>query len=79
MRLLIASIIVLAEVFGCNKQTTSHICKWDLCPFKGQESFTRGCGLCDQGTDCWALDSLHVVYPVLEYDELETVLFPLKH
>ena len=52
-----------------------HSCSYDLCPFKDITRFEKGCGNCDQGTDCWALDSLHIEFPYMEYDELEQELF----
>lgn len=74
--------LALALCFaGCRKEA-GHTCKFDLCPYKGYQSFP---GVIytgettihpeDEGSDSWALDRLHFDYPNASYDELEEKLF----
>jgi hypothetical protein len=55
--------------------TTPHTCSYSLCPFKNQAFFFAGCGNCDEGSDCYILDSLHFAMPDKDYDELDSLLF----
>lgn len=75
MKLPAILILVVITLASCSKVNTGHACRWKTCPFKGDVVFTSGCGYCEQGTDCWILDSLHFVSPSLEYDQLEYKLF----
>lgn len=77
-------ILIIAVVIGCTgcfiagygagRESVKHGCKYDLCPFKTQYAFVSGCGACEAGSDCWKLDSLHMVYPDAEYDEIEQLI-----
>lgn len=70
--------ICFADNFGDNpdnKKLSTHECKYSLCPFKGKVRFVSGCGNCDSGSDCWALDSIHFTNPALDYDSCENLLF----
>lgn len=62
-------IIILLSYF-----ITFHECSYEHCPFKEQIIFTEGCGNCEEDSDCWRLDSLHMEYPYEEYDQLEEKL-----
>lgn len=67
-------LFILLVICSCNKQNP-HTCPFNGCPFKEEITFTHGCGYCDQGSDCWALDSLHFEFPFASYDDLEDKLF----
>lgn len=64
--------------------TTGHVCKWELCPYKGvvrfdwHEAITEYTG-CEVGTDCYCIDWLHFEYPTYEYDQLDSLLFTPKY
>jgi len=51
-----------------------HICPYKNCTMKDQIVF-HGCSVCEEGTDCYALDAVHWDYPTLTYDECEEILF----
>ena len=59
-----------------------HACKYDLCPFKGvgnhpgewSKAVTDYTG-CEDGTDCYYIEILHLEYPDENYDQLEDRLF----
>lgn len=55
--------------------THTHQCNYKLCPFKGETTFTHGCGNCDEGSDCWCLDSIHFANPSWNYDQCDSSLF----
>lgn len=56
-------------------QNKSHTCIYEYCPYKGDKTFTHGCGSCLPGTDCYRLDSVHFVYPTWDYDKCDSLLF----
>jgi len=56
-----------------------HTCKWRECPYKGvckagaDSSVTRYTG--QRYTDGWCIDMLHIEYPDLNNDQLDSILF----
>ena len=67
-------------LYACSKEKIGHECRWEHCPYKGVkpgqyekavEKYTE----CDEGTDCYYIDILHLEYPTDEYDQLEEKLF----
>lgn len=52
-----------------------HQCSYPLCPFKGDIQFTALHSDCEEGTDCYYLDSLHFAYPDKDYDYIDSLLF----
>lgn len=67
--------IIISDKENTRTQPKKHHCSYRLCPFNNDTSFTHGCGLCDPGSDCYALDSLHFVYPDKDYEYLDSILF----
>lgn len=77
--LIVCSFIVISDKVNEGNQPKKHHCSYRFCPFKGDTVFTHGCGYCDPGSDCYALDSLHFVYPDKDYDCIDSLLFtPVK-
>lgn len=79
--LFITGLIVLA-FSSCTKYNTGHSCPFKLCPYKGLTRFEgvieTGGTKVDQslnGSDVYKIDSLHFIYPLYSYDELESILF----
>lgn len=52
-----------------------HWCEYKLCPYKGMDRAQFVPVDSEPGSDCAALDSLHLVYPKASYDELDSILF----
>lgn len=72
------------------KQLTniSHVCKWELCPYKNITPLNWNSAVVDyvedEGTDAWCIDMLHLEFPNDEYEQLEDKLFnwggePITH
>lgn len=58
-----------------------HACKWPQCPYHG----IRPCDyrkiveyVGSEGTDAYYIDSLHLVYPTYEYEQLDSMLFAIQ-
>jgi hypothetical protein len=56
----------------------NHICRWELCPYKGIE---RGQAVTavttyamEACTDAYHIDMLHIQYPTLDADQLDSLL-----
>lgn len=66
------------------KPEIGHTCKWELCPYKGVKEADRKTAVltyteCLEGSDGYCIDMLHLEYPTLEYDQLDSLLFtPIK-
>lgn len=71
--------ILFIFLFSCTKMDIGHTCKWWSCPYKGitLQQYPQKAED-DQGTDAYILDSLHIVYPKDEYEELEDKLFKIN-
>lgn len=57
-----------------------HSCRWDKCPYKGVTASNSKDAImwytnAAPGTDAFAVDSLHIVNPSLDYDQIDSVLF----
>lgn len=78
--LLMSAVVIVASCSKLNTivdmpATTGHHCPYTNCPFEqGQLTFDKGCGECEQGEDCWKLDSIHFVHPLLDYDDCDDLL-----
>jgi hypothetical protein len=63
---------------------TGHTCKWKLCPYEGifpaqYKQAVIDYSECEEGSDCFCIDMLHLQYPAAEYDQLDSMLFtPIK-
>lgn len=76
-------ILFALVAIGCMSCTKSqaHDCPFDLCPYKGYESFP---GVIDSGhtdidhtqdgTENYLLNELHFLYPYASYDDLESLI-----
>lgn len=57
-----------------------HICKWENCPYLGippglfEQAVKKYSG-CEEGSDCYYIDVLHLEFPAEDYDQLQTRLF----
>ncbi len=73
-RLLLAGFIllILLKVLSCSKPDTGHSCRWKLCPYKGMTEYKHEHADCTN--DCIKLDSLHLINPSYEYDQLDSLL-----
>lgn len=64
----------------CLLETPGHHCRWALCPYKNvmpsdqREAVIEYTG-CEEGTDSYCIDMLHLQYPDKDYDQLEEILF----
>lgn len=77
--LLIAGACALALYTACNS-SNKHVCRWSLCPYKGAtpdqwhrvvSNYTG----CEEGTDGYLIDILHLERPTLDADQLDSLLF----
>ena len=91
---LIFSIIAFCVIgeYACHKSientetapAAKHACKWELCPYKGitpnqWNQAVRDYTQCEEATDAYLIDILHLEYPMAEYEELDSMLFsPMK-
>lgn len=74
--------LLIALLSSCQKDYTytEHSCRWSLCPYKGvtpehySEAVSEYSG-CNEGSDCYYIDILHLEYPNEDYDQLEDRLF----
>lgn len=67
-------IFLLLDITREQRSISGHYCTYKHCPFKGQNTFTQGCGECPPYSDCWKLDSIHFKYPALSYDGCDSLL-----
>lgn len=57
---------------------TGHACRWINCPYKGvtaanaREAIIQETG--SDSTDSYGIDSMHLVYPALDYDQLDALI-----
>lgn len=67
----------LCWVFSsCNKPSIEHSCKWSLCPYKGITLSEYSIyAEYEPGSDAYKIDSLHLIYPSFDYDQLDSILF----
>lgn len=79
---LIGFIILIAALCSCEKVTNDnqHSCKWELCPYEGITKAEYNQAVidyseCEEGSDCFNIDILHLKYPSAEYDQLDSMLF----
>jgi hypothetical protein len=70
--LLVISLVF--AVIGAEK----HTCRWDLCPYKGvtksQASKVVATYAGEMCTDAYYIDMLHISYPTLDADQLDSLL-----
>jgi len=52
----------------------SHSCQWELCPYKGQVNYVHDQEECQEESDCYQIDKLHMEHPELDYDQLDDML-----
>jgi hypothetical protein len=56
-----------------------HQCRWDLCPYKGVIMKDATNAVSDYTgeacTDAYYIDMLHIQYPTLDADQLDSLLF----
>lgn len=61
---------------------TAHKCRWDLCPYKGitldKASKVVANYVGSSGVDAYYIDMLHIQYPTLDADQLDSLL-TIKH
>lgn len=58
----------------------NHKCRFALCPYTGitpafWKEAVRNYSGCEEGSDCYEVDMLHLEFPDKSYDELEDMLF----
>ena len=68
----ITAIIFIGALFLVKPK--AHECTFIGCPMVGQTE-PKGCGICEPGSDCYAIDMIHFDYPEWTYDQCETYLF----
>lgn len=57
-----------------------HECPFEHCPYKGVpeadwKEAVNEYSECEEGTDCYIVDILHLQYPKCDYDVLEVMIF----
>lgn len=57
-----------------------HTCRWDKCPYKGVAASNSKDAImwytnAASGSDAFKVDSLHMVNPSLDYDQIDSTLF----
>lgn len=76
---LVLASIALALYTACNS-SNEHVCRWPLCPYKGvtpdqwHKVVSNYTG-CEEGTDGYLIDILHLERPALDADQLDSLLF----
>ncbi len=70
-------LFIISIVFGLTG-TNKHTCRWELCPYKGiiqakvETAVATYTGqMC---TDAYYIDMLHIKYPTLDADQLDSLL-----
>jgi hypothetical protein len=62
----------------CHIHSKAHACRWDLCPYKGvtlmQSKKAVSAYTGETGTDAYRIDMLHIKYPALDADQLDSLL-----
>lgn len=76
-------VFLIADNYSPVPPQAEHKCRWDECPYKGIlpkqfDEAVRKYSECEEGTDCYIIDILHLQNPTLEYEELEKMLFDIK-
>lgn len=63
----------------------AHSCRWDACPYKGVQPWPGEWNEavydytdCEEGTDCYYIDMLHLQFPDEDYDQLEDRLWQIE-
>lgn len=68
--------------FSCKsekKKENVHSCKWEECPYIGITANDYQLRAeCENGSDCYYFDSLHLEYPGESYDQLENRMLESK-
>ena len=58
--------LIFLFIFSCKQP---HICKYELCPFKGQTKFNGNVHCCEADSECRQLDKNHFNHPNWTYDQ----------
>ncbi len=79
----IIGIILMATSCKGKTEIENHACKWEHCPYKGitknqWSQAIKDYTECEEGSDCYLIDILHLQYPTDEYDQLDQKLFTNK-
>jgi hypothetical protein len=72
MKILLAGALIVAIAMITPWGSSSHQCKFENCPFKEGFDSLAIQNDCDNAP-CRYIDSLHMIHPNLEYDELEVL------
>lgn len=80
MKRIIISVVSIILIASCSSRERHHACVWDTCPYKGRiptnyKQAVMQYTSCEEGTDCYYIDMLHLEFPTEEYDKLEDRLF----
>lgn len=65
---------LVQPIVNAQPVSKEHACEYDLCPSKGHNHYVP----CSDGRECNTIDSLHFVYPVLTYEQLELMIDPVQ-
>jgi len=78
-------LIIIAALLMCcaGCKNPGHACRWKLCPYKGVTDAPEAVAAytqCEPGTDGYEIDILHIEYPDLDADQLDSLLTsPMKY
>ena len=73
MRLVLGIIAILFYTVYCMYcSSVPHHCPINNCEQEGHTTFTTSC---EEGTDCYIVDSIHFFNPEMNYDQIETLMF----
>ena len=71
-------LFVISIIISLFATANKHVCRWELCPYKGVTMQQASNAVADYTgeacTDAYHIDMLHIQYPTLDADQLDSLL-----